>query len=144
MRIAVRLVAVMLAGLGLLSLFAFLVLGHRVGFAYVVRSPSVTAFTILAWVVTTVGGPVAAVQLWRSKNSGWTIGLVVFALGLVADIVAILTFPKPGVRLSAVTLNTAFDLVGIIILGSTFWRRGVQVSNFAVQQTGARNARSGC
>jgi hypothetical protein len=96
MRIAVRLVAVMLAGLGLLSVFAFLVLGHRVGFAYVVRFPGVTVFTILARVVTTVGGPIAAIQLWRSKSSGWTIGLVVSGLGLLADIFGIVTFPKPA------------------------------------------------
>ena len=134
----------MLAGTWLSYFFVFLVLGHRVGFTDVVRLPGVTVFTVIDWVVTTVGAPVAAVQLWRSKSSGWTIGLVVFALSLVTDIVAIMTSPTPGVGLSAVTLRTAFDLVGIIVLGLTLCRRGIQMSNYAVQQTGARDARSGC
>ena len=41
------------------------------------------AFTIVTWLMTTVGGPVAAMQLWRCKSSGWTIGLIVFAVDLL-------------------------------------------------------------
>ena len=133
----------MLAGVGLLTLLAVLVLGYHNGFAKVVRFPGVTAFTIVTSLLTMVGGPVGAIQLWRCKSSGWTIGLIVFAVDLLFQTAGLVTFRRPGVHLSSVALNMAFDLVGIIILGLT-WSRRFKVSNFAVQQTGARVARSGC
>jgi len=143
MRIAVRLVTLMLAGVGFLSLFAVLILGHRSGFSNLVRFPGVTAFTIATWIVTTVGSLVAAIQLGRCKSSGWTIGLIVFGIDLLFQTTGFVTFRRPGVHLSSVALNAAFDLVGIIILGLT-WGRRFKVSNFAVHQTGARDARPGC
>ena len=143
MRIAVRLVTLMLAGVGLLSLFAVLILGHRSGFTNVVRFPGMTPFTIANFIVTTVGSLVAAIQLWRGKSSGWTTGLIVFGIDLLFQTAGLVTFLRPGVPLSSVALNAAFDLVGIIILGLT-WGRRFKVSNFAVQQAGARDARFGC
>ncbi len=78
MRMAVRLVALMLAGLGLLPLFAALVVLANVG-----RFRAVTAFTITKLLVDALGSPVAAIQLWRCKSSGWVLGVAIFAIDLL-------------------------------------------------------------
>jgi len=143
MRIALRLVALTLAGDGLLSLGGVLVLGHRFGLTNAVRFPGATAFTLANLLVHTVGSPVAAIQLWRCKSNGWAIGLIVFAVDLLFQARALLTPRGPGVHLPSVAFSVAFDLIGIIILACT-WGARFKVSNLAVQQTGACDARPGC
>src|SRR5436309_9434120 len=106
MRLVVRLVAVMLAGGALLSLYAVLVFGNRVGFTHILRFPGVTSLTIVLWIVTTIGGPIAAIQLWRFKRSGWTLGLIVFAVGLLYDTVGLVMIRAPVAHLPSIALNT--------------------------------------
>jgi|SRR5687768_3466704 apolipoprotein N-acyltransferase len=53
--------------------------GHRQLFA----AGALGALTAIGWVVTLTLGPLAAVQLWRLKESGRLAALAVFGFGLV-------------------------------------------------------------
>jgi hypothetical protein len=111
----------------LASLVLFLVLGNRAGFANIVQFFPVPALTIVLLTVDTVGGLIAAIQLWRFKKSGWTMGLIVFLVGLLNDL-ASLMFPAPKANPPVIAVSTAFHLLGIILLGLTSWHRTVQRS----------------
>src|SRR5215470_12370718 len=122
MRISVRLVAVMLVAQGPLgSLFLFLTLGNRAGFANILQFFPVPALTIVLLTVDTVGGLIAAIQLWRFKKSGWTMGFIVFSVGLLYDLGSLM-FPEPKVNPPIIAVSTTFHLLGIILLGLTSWR----------------------
>jgi len=126
MRTSVRLAAVMLVAQGpLTSLFLFLMLGNRAGFANILQFSPVPALTIVLSTVDTVGGVAAGIQLWRFKKSGWTIGLIVFIVGLLNDLGSLM-FPGPKATPLIIAVSTAFHLLGIILLGLTSWRRTVQ------------------
>jgi hypothetical protein len=88
-----------------------------VGFTQFFGMPTLT---IVLWIVTVVGGPIAAIQPWRFKKSGWAIGLIVFLFGFLNDTVGFVLFPGSRTHhLPSIALNTAFDLLGIILLGLT-------------------------
>lgn len=123
MRTLVRLVAVMLVVEGpLASIVVFIVLGNRAGFANILQFSRVPALTIALSTVGSIGGLIAAIQLWRFRKSGWTIGLLVFLVGLLNDLGSFM-FPGPKARPAIIAASTAFHLLGIILLGLTSWRR---------------------
>ncbi|SRR6266480_579548 len=126
MRIVVRLASVRLVGIALFALYAFMVFVSRVGFTQVLQFPGLMVFTIVLWAVTIVGGPIAAIQLWRFKRSGWTVGLVVFGVGLLYYTVGFATFRGPGAHLPSIAVNATFYLLGVIILSLPSCRRTIQ------------------
>ena len=127
MRKSVTLVSAMLVAQGpLASLFLFLMLGNRAGFANIPQFFPMPVLTIVLLTVDTVGG-LAAIQLWRFKKSGWTLGFIVFSVGLLNDLGSLM-FPGPKVTPSIIAASATFHLLGIIFLGLTSWRRTVQCS----------------
>lgn len=126
MRILVRLAAVMLAGIALFTLYAFLVFVSRIGFTHIVGFPGLMIFTIVLWIMTVVGGPIAAIQLWRFKRAGWMVGLVVFGVGLLYYTLGFAMFRGPGAHLPSIAVNATFYLLGVIILSLPSCRRTIQ------------------
>jgi len=126
MRILVRLAAVMLAGIALFTLYAFLIFVSRVGFTHIVRFPGLMTFTIVLWIVTIIGGTIASIQLWRFKRVGWVVGLVVFSVGLLYYTVGFIMFRRPGADLPSVAVNVAFYVLGVVILSLPACRRTFQ------------------
>jgi hypothetical protein len=118
----------MLAGIAIFTLYAFVVFVSAVGFTHILRFPGLLVFTIVLWIATIVGGPIAAIQLWRFKRSGWTVELIVFAVGLLYYMVGFAMFRGPGANLPSIAVNTAFYLLGVIILALPSCRRTIQPS----------------
>lgn len=134
MHIAVRLAAVMLASSALLTLSGLAIFVSRLGFARVVLFPRLMLF---ADAVTIVGGLIAAIQLWRFKRSGWTVGLVVFGVELFYQTVGLAILREPGARLPGIVAVATFDLLGIIILSLPSCRRAFSTApNFRMHPTG--------
>ena len=125
MRIVVRLAVVWLAGIAFLTLSGLIVLVSRRGFTHLALSSSLMVFDL---VVTIVGGPIAAIQLWRFKRSGRTVGLIVFGVRLFYSTVGLAMFPVPGARLPYVAVSATFDLLGGTILSLASCRRTLQPS----------------
>jgi len=111
----------------LASLLVLLMLGNRAGFSNIVQFFPVPALTFVLLAVNDVGGLIAAIQLWRFKKSGWTIGLIVLVVGLLNDLGSVM-FPWPKFTPSMIAVSAAFHLLGIILLCLTSWRRTVQCS----------------
>jgi hypothetical protein len=107
----------MLAAAALFTLYACLVFVGSVGFRHFSQFPGLMSMTVVLWIVTIVGGPIAAVGLWRSRRGGWLIGLAVFA-----------AFGGPGAYLPVVVLAIAFHLVGIVLLSLPASRRAIRSS----------------
>lgn len=122
MLVAIRLAAVMLAGVALLALSGLGVFVSRAGVAEVILFPRLM---LIADVVLIVGGPIAAVQLWRIKRSGLTLGLIVFGVGLLYDTVGLSLLQEPGVRLPGIVAIAVFDLLGLTVLSALSWRRAI-------------------
>jgi hypothetical protein len=118
----------MLAAAALFTLYACLVFVGSVGFRHFSQSPGLMSMTVVLWIVTIVGGPIAAVGLWRSRRSGWLIGLVVFAVGLLYYTVGFAAFGGPGTYLPVVVLALAFHLLGIVLLSLPASRRAIRSS----------------
>ena len=60
-----------------------------------VASGAFGALTTLGWAVSLVAGPIAAVQLWRLKESGRRAAIVVFGYGLAYYVFGLLIFRDP-------------------------------------------------
>src|SRR4029450_3344038 len=144
MRIVLRVVAVVLGALGLFTLFGFVVFAGQVGFANVPRFPGLMALTLVLWVVTIIGAPVAAVQLRRLKRSGWMLGLLVFGCGLFYYTVGFALFRGPGASVPTIGVNAAFYLLGTVVLALPSCRRALHnAASPPLQRSGARDARPG-
>ncbi len=134
MHIVVRLAAVMLTSSALITLSGLMIVVSRLGFAHVLLFPRLMLF---ADAVTIVGGLIAAIQLWRFKRSGWTVGLVVFGVELFYQTVGLAILQEPGARLPGIVAVATFDLLGVIILSLPSCRRAFSTSpNFRMHPTG--------
>src|SRR3989442_50907 len=140
MHIVVRLAAVMLASSALITLSGLMIVVSRLGFAHVLLFPRLMLF---ADAVTIVGGLIAAIQLWRFKRSGRTVGLVVFGVELFYQTVWLAILQEPGARLPGIVAVATFDLLGVIILSLPSCRRAVSTApNFRMHPTGRSAAPS--
>lgn len=69
-----------------------------------VASGAFGALTTVGWLVSLVAGPIAAVQLWRLKESGRRAAIVVFGYGLAYYVVGLLVFRDPDAPLVPIVL----------------------------------------
>jgi hypothetical protein len=116
----------MLAAAALFTLYACLVFVGSIGLRHFSQFPGLMSSTVVLWIVTIFGGPIAAIQLWRSRKSGWLIGLVVFAVGLLYHTVDFAVFRGPGAYLPVIVAATAFHLLGIVLLSLPASRRAIR------------------
>jgi hypothetical protein len=85
--------------------------------------------TIVLWmIVTIVGGPIASIQPWRFKRVGRTVGLPVFAVGLLYYTVGFVMFRGPGAHLPSIAVNATVYLLGVVILSLPACRRIPQLN----------------
>ena len=59
------------------------------GLGPLLRSGVLGGLTIVGWVVALVVGPVAAVQLWRFRESGRRAGIILFGFGLLYYVIGL-------------------------------------------------------
>ena len=116
----------MLAAAALFTLYACLVFVGSMGLRHFSQFPGLMSSTVVLWIVTIFGGPIAAIQLWRSRKSGWLIGLVVFAVGLLYYTVGFAVFGGPGAYLPVIVVATPFHLLGVALLSLRAPRRAIR------------------
>jgi hypothetical protein len=105
-------------------MFILRVPGTRNAIAFATAS-AFGAVTVIGWVVSLVGGPFAAVQLWRLRESGRRAAIVVFGYGFAYYVVGLLVFRDPGVAIAPIVLGAVSFGVPLVILLS---RRARQVT----------------
>jgi hypothetical protein len=95
MRLLIRIAAVLAAVsvLGTVWIVAALAAGGDL--RALLTSGLLGGLTIVGWVITLVVGPVAAVQLWRFRQSGRRAGIILFGYGLAYYVVGLLALRSP-------------------------------------------------
>jgi hypothetical protein len=88
-RLLIRIVAVFAAVSVLGTLWFVAAFAAAGGLRALVTSGLLGGLTILGWVLTLVAGPVAAVQLWRFRDSGRRAGIILFGYGLAYYVVGL-------------------------------------------------------
>lgn len=115
-RVLLRGVA-LLSALSVLLTAAFLVRFGSRGIAALHATGIFGMVTLLGWLITFIAGPIAAVQLFRLRQSGRIAAAVLFATMLVYYVVGLLAFRQPGApRLHVVALSAFLCALLTIVL----------------------------
>jgi hypothetical protein len=95
MRLMVKMVAA-LAGVSVVSTVWFVaVFAAGDGIGALLQSGLLGVLTLVGWAITLVIGPVAAIQLWRFRQSGRRAAIALFGYGLAYYVVGLLTLRAP-------------------------------------------------
>ena len=95
MRLLIRVVAI-LAGLSVFGTVWFIAAFPGVsGLRALLSAGLLGGLTLVEWVIALVAGPVAAVQLWRFRESGRHAGIVLFGYGLAYYVVGLFVLRTP-------------------------------------------------
>ena len=118
MRFLIRIVAVLAAVSVLGTLWFVAAFAAGDGLGPLVRSGLLGGLTIVGWVVTLLVGPVAAVQLWRFRDSGRRAGILFFGFGLVYYIVGLLALRAPDASITPIVTTATMFAVPLLVLFS--------------------------
>lgn len=115
MRIVLRLFALLLAAVVLLTAYY---LFYMVRWGYLspfVRSGALGATTLFAWALVLLLGPFAAVQLWRLRQSGRLAAIVLTLAAMAYYVIGAVFLRGPGASsgslITAIGVNLALALV---------------------------------
>lgn len=95
MRLLIRIVAVLAAVSVLGTAWFVAAFAAAGGLPALLTSGLLGGLTIVGWVIALVVGPVAAVQLWRFRQSGRRAGIILFGYGLAYYVVGLLALRSP-------------------------------------------------
>jgi hypothetical protein len=121
MRLLVRMLAVFAAVSAFATVWFIATFADAGGLLPLLTSGLLGALTIVGWVVTLVAGPVAAVQLWRFRQSGRLAGIILFGYGLGYYLVGLLALRSPDASIGplfAATMIFGFP-VAVLLLPRT-------------------------
>jgi hypothetical protein len=87
------------------------------GLPALLASGALGAVTVVGWVIALIAGPVAAVQLWRFRESGRLAGIVLFGSGVAYYLIGVLALRSPEAPLVQIaTAATIFALPLVFLL----------------------------
>src|SRR5918994_5457342 len=95
MRILIRIVAVLAAVSVLGTVWFVAAFAAAGGLRALPTAGLLGGLTIVGWVIALLVGPVAAVQLWRFRQSGRRAGIILFGYGLAYYVVGLLALRSP-------------------------------------------------
>lgn len=116
MRLAIRILAVLAAVSVLGTLWFVAAFGAAGGLAPLVRSGLLGMLTIAGWVIALVVGPVAAVQLWRIRESGRRAGIILFGSGFLYYMVGLFALRAPGASVWQILAAATIFAVPLFVL----------------------------
>jgi hypothetical protein len=116
MRLMVKMVAV-LAGVSVVSTVWFVaVFAAGDGIGALLKSGLLGVLTLVGWAITLVIGPVAAIQLWRFRQSGRRAAIVLFGYGLAYYVVGLLTLRAPDASVWHIVVMAAMFALPLAVL----------------------------
>ena len=95
MRWLVRIVAVLAAVSVLGTVWFVATFAAAGGLGPLLTSGLLGGLTMVGWAIALVAGPVAAVQLWRFRESGRRAGIILFGYGVAYYVVGLLAVRSP-------------------------------------------------
>ena len=115
-RLVVRLVAVLAALSVAGTLWFVAAIAAADGIGVLLSSGLLGVLTIIGWVLTLIVGPVAAVQLWRFRESGRLTGVIVFGYGLAYYVVGFFALRTPEASVGQIAGAAIMCAVPLIVL----------------------------
>jgi hypothetical protein len=116
MRTVLRLIAV-LAGLSVVVTILFLFLFGLTGIDALLATGAFGVLTIVGWLVTLIAGPMAAIQLFRLRQTGRIAAAVLFGSMLIYYFLGLLAFRQPEAPVAPiVTLCVVSMALAIVLL----------------------------
>ena len=116
MRLLIRFVAVLAAASVLGTLWFVAGFAAAGGLRALLTSGLLGSLTIVGWVIALVVGPVAAVQLWRFRNSGRRAGIILFGYGLAYYVVGLLALRSPEASAWQILVAATFFALPLVVL----------------------------
>ena len=116
MRLLVRLVAVLAAASVVLTLFFIPGFASAGGLRALVTSGALGVLTIVGWVITLVMGPIAAVQLWRFRETGRRAGIIMFGYGLAYYLIGALGLRSSEASIGQIVIAATIFALPLIVL----------------------------
>jgi len=118
-RVLVRVVAILAAVSVLGTVWFVAAFAAAGGLPGLLTSGLLGALTIVGWVIALAVGPVAAVQLWRFRESGRRAGIILFGYGLAYYVVGLLALRSPEASTWQIAAGaTIFALPLVLLLSS--------------------------
>jgi hypothetical protein len=118
MRLLIRVVAVLAAVSVLGTVWFVAAFAAAGGLRALLTSGLLGGLTIVGWVITLVVGPVAAIQLWRLRQSGRRAGIILFGYDFAYYAIGLLALRSPEAstwQISAVATMFALPLVFLLL-----------------------------
>jgi hypothetical protein len=115
-RLLVRLVAVLAAASVVLTLFFIPGFASAGGLRALVTSGALGVLTIVGWVITLVMGPIAAVQLWRFRETGRRAGIIMFGYGLAYYLIGALGLRSSEASIGQIVIAATIFALPLIVL----------------------------
>jgi hypothetical protein len=118
MGLLIRIVAVLAAASVLGTAWFVAGFVRSVGLGPLWTSGLLGALTIVGWVIALVVGPVAAIQLWRFRESGRRAGVILFGYGVGYYVVGLFALRSPEAstrQISAVGVMFALPLMVLLL-----------------------------
>lgn len=123
MRLLIRIVSGLAAVSVVGTLWFVAAFASRGGLGALLLSGLLGGLTFVGWLITLVVGPVAAIQLWRFRESGRRAGIVLFGFGFVYYVVGLLVLRAPGASIVQIVAAAAVFAVPVLLLLSRRARR---------------------
>jgi len=115
-RVIVRVLAV-LAALSVVTTLWFVASFVRAGgLRALLMSGLLGVLTLVGWIITLVIGPVAAVHLWKLRESGRRAGLLLFGYGLMYYVLGLLALRAPEASVWQIVAATTMFAVPFVVL----------------------------
>jgi hypothetical protein len=115
-RLLVRIVAVLAAVSVLGTLWFVAAFAATGGFGAILISGLLGSLTVVGWVIALVVGPVAAVQLWRFRETGRRAGIILFGYGLAYYVVGLFALRSPAASVWQVIVAAAMFALPLVVL----------------------------
>jgi hypothetical protein len=116
MRLLIRLVAVLAAVSVLGTVWFVAAFAAAGGLRALVSAGFLGGLTIVGWAIALVVGPVAAVQLWRFRQSGRRAGIILFGSGLAYYLVGLLALRSPEASIWQIFSAAIMFAVPLVVL----------------------------
>jgi hypothetical protein len=116
MRLLIRLVAI-LAALSVLGTVWFIAaFAGAGGLRALVSGGLLGVLTLVGWAIALVAGPVAAVQLWRFRQSGRHAGIILYGYGLAYYLIGLFGLRSPEASIPDIFAAAMMYTLPLVVL----------------------------
>jgi hypothetical protein len=74
------------------------------------------SLTLVGWLITLVAGPIAAIQLWRLRESGRRAGLALFGYGAAYYLIGLVALRAPEASVWPILAGACWNALPLILL----------------------------